>query len=117
MTAVHGNEPINEPSIQSLSATPQTPLAMLIPDQGTTPTSRSTERRTQADDLALARVSTLASPSSALRVISRARGKKWVIKGASGIASSVANKEPRVVNAVKSSVARAGENKAPARTF
>lgn len=117
MTAVHGKEPMNEPRIQSLSATPQTPLAMLIPDQGTTPTSRNTERRTQAGDLVLARVSTLTSPSSALRVISRARGKKWVMKGASGIANSVANIEPRAVSAVNSNVASAGENKAPARTF
>ena len=114
MTAVHGKEPMNEPRMQSLSATPQTPLAMLIPDQGTIPTSRNTERRTQAGDFELARVST---PSNALRVISRARGKKWVMKGASGIASSVANTEPRVVSVVKSNVASAGENKAPARTF
>jgi hypothetical protein len=90
---------------------------MLIPDHGTTPIRRSTERRTQADDLFLVRVFTLASPSRALRVKSRARGKKYVRKGASGLAKSVANIEPMLVSAVSKRVASAGENKAPAKTF
>ena len=103
--------------MQSLKATPQTPLAMLIPDHGTTPISRSTERRTQADDLLLVCVFELASPSRALRVKSRARGKKCVRKGARGVARSVANVEPTVVSAVSRRVASAGENRAPAKTF
>jgi hypothetical protein len=39
------------PSIESERETPQTPQAILIPDQGTTPIKRKMERRTQGDDL------------------------------------------------------------------
>lgn len=51
VTAVQGRHPMKVPNIQSLRGTRQTPEAMLMPDQGTTPTSRKTERRTHADDL------------------------------------------------------------------
>jgi hypothetical protein len=40
-----------------------------------------------------------------------------VRKGARGLDSKVAQIEPIVVSAVRSSVANAGENRAPARTF
>jgi hypothetical protein len=108
---------MNAPSIQSAIATPQTPLAMLMPDHGTTPIRRRTERRTHADDLVLSRASKPASPSKALRVKSRARGKKCVRNGARGFANSVAKMEPTIVNAVNSRVASAGEKSAPAKTF
>lgn len=110
---------MNAPSMQSLMATPHTPQAMLIPDHGTTPMRRSTERRTHADDLDLdfAPRSGSESPSNALRVMSSARGKKWVRNGARGVASRVAQRDPIVVSVVRSTVANAGENRAPARTF
>lgn len=108
---------MNEPSAQSLIATPQTPLAMLMPDQGTTPTRRSTDRRTHADDLDFVRVSRCASPSRALRVMSSARGKKREMNGARGMARRVARTEPMVVSAVRRMVAIAGDNSAPATTF
>ncbi len=53
----------------------------------------------------------------AVRVISRARGKRYVRNGARGVARRVAHAEPIVVSTVRKSVARAGENKAPASTF
>jgi len=90
---------------------------MLIPDHGTTPISRSTDKRTQAGALFLADVSNLASPSSALRVNSSARGKKCVRKGARGVDKIVANVDPMVVSAVSRRVASAGEKSAPANTF
>jgi hypothetical protein len=122
VTAVHGKDPMNAPRIQSLIATPQTPQAMLIPDQGTTPMRRNTESRTHADDLGFelevdGAKSDFESPSRAFLVRSRARGKKWVRNGASGVASIVAHTEPRVVRVVRRMVAYAGENNAPAKTF
>lgn len=108
---------MKDPRMQSLIATPQTPLAILMPDQGTTPTRRSTDKRTHAGDLDLTRVSSSASPSRAVRVMSRARGKKRDIRGASGVANNVARIEPIVVNIVSRRVANTGWNKTPARTF
>lgn len=51
VTAVQGRVPMNAPSMQSERGTPETPQAMLIPDHGTTPMSRKTERRTQAEEV------------------------------------------------------------------
>lgn len=103
------------------SGTEQTPQAMLMPDQGTTPMRRRTERRTQADercfDGGLVARGDLLSPSRACLVRSRARGKKCVRKGARGVESMVAQSEPMVVRAVRRMVAYAGEKSAPARTF
>ena len=96
--------------MQSTRETPQTPLAMLIPDHGTTPTRRSTERRTQAGDLGLdgdpeGSGSKSESPPRALRVISNARGKSLARKGPRGAESKVAQAEPTVVSALRSTVA------------
>lgn len=56
-------------------------------------------------------------PWRAARVMSNARGKKWLTIGARGAARAVAQTEPSVVRAVRRSVAYAGENSAPASTF
>lgn len=119
VTAVHGRDPMKAPSMQSGRDTPQTPQAMLIPDHGTTPMRRRTESRTQAEDRGLAELSRSRSesPSRALRVISNARGKKWVKKGARGVANKVAQVEPTIVRAVRRIVAYAGEKRAPETTF
>lgn len=110
--------------MQSQIDTPQTPQAMLMPDQGTTPIRRSTERRTQAEDRGLSFSSApegtgdaSESPSSAWRVSSRAFGKKRVMRGPRGIARSVAHAEPTVVSAANKMVASPGENRAPPSTF
>ena len=122
VTAVHGRDPINAPSMQSVIDTPQTPHAMLIPDQGTTPMRRSTDRRTHAEDRGFADLPDVSrsgseSPSRALRVMSKARGKKCVKKGERGVASNVAHAEPIMVRVVRRTVAYAGEKSAPAKTF
>lgn len=114
MTAVQGNDPINEPKKQSIMATPQTPQAMLMPDHGTMPIKRSTDSRTHADDFG---VSSLVAPSMAFRVMSKARGNIFTKNGANGAASRLAKIDPNVVSRVSKSVASAGENSAPARTF
>jgi hypothetical protein len=116
VTAVHGKVPMNVPNMQSQSGTAQTPQAMLMPDHGTIPMSRRIERRTQAGDVDLD-VATSGSPSKVVRVNSTARGKKWDKSGARGVARRVAQADPSVVRVVRSSVARAGEKRAPARTF
>ena len=133
---------MNAPSAQSASGTPHTPHATLIPDHGTTPTSRSTHSRTHAgvasaaggfrgvSSVSFCEPSSASSeagasvyradaavPSIAFRVISSARGMKRTTNGASGAASSVAHSDPAVVSAVSSSVANTGENSAPASTF
>lgn len=110
------------PNIQSVMATPQTPHAILIPDHGTTPIRRRTERRTHAEDRGFDEFpnssrSESESPSRALRVMSNARGKKWVKNGANGVDSIVAHAEPTIVSVVSRIVAYAGENSAPAKTF
>jgi hypothetical protein len=120
VTAVQGNEPMKDPRKQSETATPQTPHAMLMPDHGITPMRRKTDSLTQAEDLFFvpnACRSVSASPSKAARVISRVLGKKWVKNGAKGADSIDAHTEPIVVKSVRSSVAKAGENRAPANTF
>jgi hypothetical protein len=111
------------PKTQSPSETPQTPLAILMPDHGTTPTSRKTDKRTHADDLFLC-VSVVESscglsdsPCNAVRVMSSARGKRYVKNGARGVARRVAHREPMVVSMVRKRVATTGENNAPASTF
>lgn len=96
--------------MQSVIATPHTPHAMLMPDHGTTPIKRSTDSRTQAGDLFFdwspdASISASEAPSRADRVMSSARGKKCVRKGARGVERSVAHAEPMVVSAVRRMVA------------
>lgn len=114
VTAVQGSDPMNEPKKQSFIDTPHTPHATLMPDQGTMPMRRRTESLIQADDFGF---SSLVAPSIAFRVISNARGNVFTKNGASGAASRLANIEPKVVKSVSKSVANAGENSAPARTF
>lgn len=100
--------------------TPQRPEAMLIADHGTTPTRRKTASLTQAADLVFVPSSFISgsvSPSKLDRVMSRAFGNRYVRYGANGIASSEAHTEPIVVSRVRSSVANAVENSAPANTF
>ena len=116
VTAVQGRVPMNVPRRQSLRGTPHTPHAILMPDHGTTPTRRRTDRRTQAGDVALT-AAEFGSPSNATRVNSNARGKKWDKSGASGEERRVAQAEPTVVRDVRRMVAREGEKRAPARTF
>jgi hypothetical protein len=87
------------PNIQSLSDTPHTPQAMLMPDHGTTPIRRITERRTHGEDLGSE------PPARALRVISNARGNKMARNGASGVERRVAHREPNVVKVVRRIVA------------
>jgi hypothetical protein len=89
---------------------------MLIPDHGTTPMRRRTERRTHVE-FSLPSESESISPPRAERVMSKARGKKYVKNGARGFDKRVAQTEPIVVKAVKRTVARAGEKRTPARTF
>ena len=109
VTAVHGMEPMKVPMKQSQIETPITPQATLMPDQGTTPTRRRIVTRIQTG--------VLASPSKALRAALRAFGKKWVMNGAMGVESNVAQIDPSVVRSANTTVARAGEKSAPARTF
>jgi hypothetical protein len=103
------------PRKQSHRATPKTPQATLIPDQGTIPTSRKTVKRTQVGDEAL--VLFPESASKMLRAKANGRGKKRVRKGERGAERSVARIDPTVVSTARSSVAKRGENRAPARTF
>jgi len=117
VTAVQGRDPMKEPSIQSAIATPHTPHAMLIPDQGTTPMRRRIERRTQGDERDFVPDMEPKSPSRTLRVMSRALGKKYVRNGARGVESSVAQTEPIMVSVVRRMVAEDGEKSAPASTF
>jgi hypothetical protein len=75
VTAVQGKVPIKAPRMTSESLTPQTPQAMFIPDHGTTPMSRRTLRRTQADEVDL-EVRPVESGSIADLVTASAPGKK-----------------------------------------
>ena len=88
---------------------------MLIMDQGTIPTSRKTVKRTQVGEVDL--VLSPESASKMLRANANGRGKKWVRKGERGAERSVARIEPIVVSTARSTVAKMGENRAPARTF
>ncbi len=74
VTAVQGREPMKEPRRQSSKATPVTPHAMLMPDQGTTPIRRRMERRIHGDVWEACCSDFV--PSRADRVRSRALGKK-----------------------------------------
>lgn len=122
--------------MQSQNGTPQRPQAILIPDQGITPIKRSTDNRTQGDvldggrgrgdddddDAFFTGTVSLActvgmSPSRTFRVMTNARGKKWVTRGERGLARRMEIKAPIVVMIVINNVAIAGGNKAPARTF
>jgi hypothetical protein len=103
------------PRKQSRRETPRTPQATLIPDQGTIPTNRKTVNRTQVGDGAL--VLPLESASKMLRAKANGRGRNRVIKGDRGAERSVARIDPTVVSTARSSVAKRGENRAPARTF
>jgi hypothetical protein len=109
VTAVQGKQPINDPSMESARGTSHTPQAMLIPDHGTTPMRRRTERRTQAGvvfgDSDLPEISGSAEPDKALRVISSARGKRLVKKGPSGFESREAHADPSMVRVVSRMVA------------
>jgi hypothetical protein len=75
VTAVHGRVPIKAPRMTSESLTPQTPQAMFIPDQGTTPIRRRTLRRTQAEEVDFD-ARPVESGSMAERVTASAPGKK-----------------------------------------
>lgn len=99
---------MNAPKKQSVNGTPQTPHAMLIPDQGTTPMRRSTDKRTQAGDLGADPAAKSVSPSKAFRVISSARGKSRLRVGARGALRAVAITDPMVVKKVNSKVANRG---------
>ena len=103
------------PRKQSRKETPRTPQATLIPDQGTIPTNRKTVSRTQVGDGAL--VLPPESASKTLRAKANGRGRKCVINGDRGAERSVARIDPTVVRTARSSVAKRGENRAPARTF
>ena len=108
------------PSEQSTRDTPQTPHAMLMPDQGTTPMSRNTESLTQAGDFGRPpefAESASDSPPRALRVMSSAFGNILARKGPRGAERSEAHIEPTVVSVVSRMVAYSGENSAPPRTF
>ena len=114
VTAVQGKEPMKDPIKQSIRGTPQTPQAILMPDQGTMPMRRRIESRIHGDDFVF---SELDAPSIAFRVRSSAFGKNLTTYGANGAARRLANIDPIVVRKVRRSVASAGENRAPARTF
>lgn len=108
VTAVHGKAPMKVPLTQSMTETPQTPQAMLMPDQGMIPMSRRMERRTQGEDFATEVASVISEsefPSIALRVIVSARGNTLLRNGANGADRRLANTEPIVVRAVRSRVA------------
>jgi len=79
------------------------------------------ERRTQGEDLEFCDGESVlvgwVSLPSAFRVSSRALGNMYVRNGARGVERRVAHIEPMVVSAVSMIVAKAGENRAPARTF
>ena len=81
---------------------------MLIPDQGTTPTRRSIDKRTQAGDFGADPTVKSVSPSKAFRVMSRARGKSLLRTGARGALRAVAITDPTVVKNVNSKVANKG---------
>ena len=74
VTAVHGRAPINDPRKQSAIETPQTPHAMLRPDQGTTPIKRRIDSRTQTGVLFCEVEVESKSPCRAVFVTARARG-------------------------------------------
>jgi len=103
------------PRKQSRRETPRTPQATLIPDQGTIPTNRKTVSRTQVGDGAL--VLPPESDSKMLRAKANGPGRKCVIRGDRGAERSVARIDPTVVSTARNSVAKRGENRAPARTF
>ena len=103
------------PRKQSRRETPRTPQATLIPDQGTIPTNRKTDNRTQVGDGAL--LLPRESASKILRANANGRGRNRVRKGDRGAERSVARIDPTVVSTARSNVAKRGENRAPARTF
>lgn len=99
---------MKDPRKQSLTATPQTPQAILMPDQGTTPISRMIDRRIHGAVFDWAVEVELESPCSTFLVASNARGNQWDSKGAIGLANNEAITEPMVVSKVRRRVAHAG---------
>lgn len=115
MTAVHGKVPIKAPTAQCHRLTPQTPQAILMPDHGTTPISRSTLSRAQGEDEDEVEVE--AGPSSAERVREIAEGKKRVKRGVRGVARMVESTDPSVVSNVWRRVAGSGGRSVPVKMF
>ena len=74
VTAVHGRAPMNVPRKQSVMETPQTPHAMLRPDQGTTPIKRRIDNRIQTGVLFCVVEFESESPCRAFLVTASARG-------------------------------------------
>lgn len=74
VTAVHGRAPMNVPRKQSVIETPQTPHAMLRPDQGTTPIRRRIDSRIHTGVLFCEVEFESESPCRAFLVTARARG-------------------------------------------
>jgi len=74
VTAVHGSAPMNVPRKQSAIETPQTPHAMLRPDQGTTPIKRRIDNRIQTGVLFCEVEFESESPCRAFLVTASARG-------------------------------------------
>jgi hypothetical protein len=109
---------MKEPRKQSLEATPHTPQAILIPDQGTTPINLRMDKRTHGAVLLCAVEFDMESaPCRALRVAARALGNQADSNGAIGLESNEDMTEPMVVSNVSKTVAQAGWNRAPAKTF
>ncbi|CAG8540551.1 11835_t:CDS:2 [Acaulospora colombiana] len=128
VTAVQGNVPINAPIAHWSKGTEHTPEAILMPDQGTIPMRRRTERRAHGleevedgdlavDDRREAVVLVDEVPWRALRVRAMAEGKKRVMMGVSGVAKMVERTEPIVVNVVCKRVAQKGESNVPVNIF
>jgi hypothetical protein len=96
-----------------------------MPDQGTIPMRRSTDRRAQGledvegEVLADLRESELAGevPWRALRVRAMAEGKKRVMMGVRGAARMVERTDPIVVRLVCKRVAQKGARRVPVNIF
>lgn len=124
---------MNAPKKQFRKDTPVIPQATFSADQGTTPTNRRTDNRTQAgvppeDEEAVALLDCEEfgptdeedgeeEPSKACLVISMGRGNARDKVGARGMARRVEKIEPRLVSKVMTNVASKGWKRAPARTF
>lgn len=123
---------MNAPKKQFLRDTPVIPQATFSADQGTTPTNRRTDNRTQAgvppEDVEEEAFGLLEfgptdeedgeeEPSKACLVISMGRGNARDKVGARGMARRVEKIEPRLVSRVMTNVASKGWKRAPARTF
>jgi len=112
---------MNAPTAQSQTRTPVTPQAILMPDHGTMPTRRMTERRAQTGVLGL-EVPLISGVEDGLpwradfvRVM--ALGKKRMTRGPMGVARSEERREPPVVMVAWRMVAGMGGSKIPVRMF